>query len=240
MLANQAPADTVDLAGTDRPSNPGDFDFYLVRRIQVEQRLEAYESFLGGDPLLAAPLRTLLAVSASGDLTTGERREFLNAVDRQVTQGTAGLEFVGRGPITVTERKADLPVALVNNRSAPVRVALGLASDSIDLTLDEHPVFTLEPGRNDLTVPVEASASGRTSVRVTVTTPDQAGAITLTSGTLSVRFTDAESLGLLILIWAAAVLAAWWLHTLRRRARDADGGGATVAAPGSVSGDAEN
>ena len=240
VLAQEPPVGAVPIAVADRPSDRGDFDLYLARLAQVEQRLAAYESFLGNDPFLAAPLRTLLAVSASRHLTTGELTQFLDAVDQQVTQGTTGVEFMGRGPITFTERNADLPVTLVNNRDAPVTVVLELTSDRIDFTHEERPVFTLEPGRNDLTVPVEAAASGRTSVRVTVTTPDPAGAITITTGTFSVRFTDTEGLGLLILVWAAAALAAWWLQTLRRRSRDADSASGTVAAPGSDRGNAED
>ena len=239
VLAQETPAGAVTPELGDRLSDPRDFDLYLTRRIQVEQRLEAYESLVGDDPFLVAPLRTLLAVSAGDQLTTGERTAFLNAVDQQVTQGTTGVEYLGRGPITVTERHADLPVTLVNNRAAPLTVAVQLASDTIDLRHAERPVFVLEPGRNDLSVPVDAAVSGRTSVRVTVTTPDEAGTITLAVGTFSARFTDAEGLGFLILVWAAAVLAVWWLRTLRRRARDADSSSATVAEPGSVSGDAE-
>lgn len=235
VLASQAPVGAVDQALTYRRYDPRDFNLYLARRMQVEQRLEAYESFLSGDPFLVAPLRTLLAVSASEHLTTGELTEFLNAVDQQVTQGTAGVEFVGRGPITVVERNADLPVTLVNNRPAPVTVALELTSGSVALKQGERAVFTLEPGRNDLSVPVQATTSCRASVRVAVTTPDEAGAITLTTGTFSVRFADAEGIGLLILILAATLLAAWWLQTLRRRARGTDSGGATVAAPGEAS-----
>ena len=238
VLAQEPPVEAITFALPDRRSGPGDFGLYLARLAQVEQRLEAYESFLGDDPAQAAPLRTLLAVGASEQLTTGERIEFLNAVDQQATQGTAGVEFMGRGPITFTERNADLPVTLVNNRPAPATVVLELTSDRIDFTHEERPVFTLEPGRNDLIVPVEAAASGRTSVRVTVTTPDPAGAITITTGTFSVRFTDTEGLGLLILVWAAAALAAWWLQTLRRRSRDADSTSGTVAAPGSDRGNA--
>lgn len=234
VLAQEPPAGAVTFEAGDRLSDPRDFGLYLARRIQVEQRLEAYESLVGDDPFLVAPLRTLLAVSAGDQLTTGERAEFLNAVDQQVTQGTTGVEYLGRGPITVTERRADLPVTLVNNRSAPLIVAVELASDTIDLWHEERPVFVLEPGRNDLSVPVEAAASGRTPVRVTVTTPDDAGAITLATGTFSARFTDAEGLGFLILVWAAAALAVWWLKTLSRRARAADSGGATVASPGPV------
>lgn len=239
VLAQEPPVGAVTFALGDRLSDPRDFGLYLARRIQVEQRLEAYESFVADDPFLVAPLRTLLAVSASDHLTTGERAEFLDAVDRQVTQGTTGVEYLGRGPITVTERHADLPVTLVNNRPVPVIVAVELASDTIDLRHAPRPVFVLEPGRNDVSVPVEAAASGRTPVRVTVTTPDEAGAITLATGTFSARFTDSEGLGFLILVLAAAVLAAWWLQTLRGRARDADSGGATVASSGPVSDDAQ-
>lgn len=239
VLAQEPPAfGTITLA--DQLSDPGDFGLYLARRVQVEQRLEAYEALLGRDPAPAELLRTLLAVSAGQYLTTGERAAFLNAVDQQVTQGATGVEFVGRGPITATEHRADLPVTLVNDRPMPVTVALELASDGLDATDAARPVFTLAPGRNDLSVPVEAAASGRASVQVTVTTPDQAGAITLASGTLSVRFADAGSAGRLILVWAAVALAAWWLHTRRRRARVADGDGGTVAAPGPGSHDAES
>ncbi|MCY4425037.1 MAG: DUF6049 family protein [Acidimicrobiaceae bacterium] len=238
VLAHQAPVGTYDPALAGRRRDPGDFNLYLARRVQVEHLLEAYESFLSDDPFLTAPLRTLLAVSAGQHLTTGERTGFLDAVDRAVAQGTTGVEFLGRGPITVTERRAELPVTLVNNRSAPVTVALELASEEVDLAGDGRPVLTLQPGRNDLTVPVEASESGRTDIRVTVTTPDESGIIVLTTGTFSVRFTDADGLGFLILVLAAAVLAAWWLHTLRRRSADADMGGATVAASASA-GDAE-
>ena len=240
VLAHQAPVGTYDPSPAgNRSRDPGDFNLYLARRVQVEQRLEAYESFLSDDPFLTAPLRTLLAVSASEHLTTGELTGFLDAVDRAVAQGTTGVEFLGRGPITVTERRAELPVTLVNNRSAAVAVALELAADGIDLAGDERPVFTLEPGRNDLSVPVEATASGRTEIRVTVTTPDEAGAIVLATGTFSVRFTDAEGLGFLILVLASAVLAAWWLHTLRRRSPDADMGGDTVAASAPAGGGSE-
>lgn len=239
VLASQAPVGTAGQALTHRRHDPRDFNLYLARRMQVEQRLEAYESFLSGDPFLVAPLRTLLAVSASEHLATGEMTEFLDAVDRQVTQGTSGVEFVGRGPITVVERNADLPVTLMNNQPVPVTVALELASGSLGPEQGERAVLKLDPGRNDLSVPVQATASGRASVRVTVTTPDEAGAITLATGTFSVRFADAEGLGLLILILAAAVLAAWWLQTLRRRGRGTDIGSATVAAPGSAGDDIE-
>lgn len=239
VLAQEPPVGTFSVGEAGGVSGTGDFGLYLARRTQVEQRLKAYESFLGDDPFLVAPLRTLLAVSASEKLTTGERAEFLNAVEERVAQQTTGVEFLGRGPITVTERSAELPVTLVNHRPEAVTVALELASDTIDFIQGARSVLTLEPGRNDLSIPVEVAASGRASVQVTVTTPDDASPVTLTEGVFSVRFADGEGLGILILVLAAAVLAAWWLKTLRRRSRGAGLDGATVAAPGSVRDNAE-
>ena len=236
LLATTVPGGAV--AGAAQGRTPDlSFDLYMTERARTEALLGGYELLLGGESAgtLTAPLRTLMAASANSYLATGPRLELIEAVDRAVALGTTGVEFLGRGPITVTERSADVPVTLVNNGSAPVTVALALASDRIYLAGGERPVFTLEPGRNDLSVPVEATTSGRTEIRVTVTTPDEAGAIVLTTGAFSVRFTDAEGLGFLILLVAAGALAAWWLRTLRRRARDADRGGATVAAPGSGS-----
>ncbi|MYE56379.1 MAG: hypothetical protein F4X30_04755 [Acidimicrobiaceae bacterium] len=239
VLAQEPPVGAVTVALGDRSGDPRDFDLYLARRIQVERRLEAYESFRGDDPFLVAPLRTLLAVSASRLLTTGERTGFLEAVDQQVAQGTTGVEFLPRGPITVTGRRAELPVTLVNSRPSETMVAVELTAHRLRATGGERFVFTLHPGRNDLAVPVVSTSPGSTLVTVLVTTPDEAGAIALTTGTFSVRFADAEGVGLLILVLAAIVLAAWWLQTLRKRARDAGSGGATVASPGPVSDNAE-
>lgn len=242
VLAQEPPVGEVTVALGDRSSDPRDFGLYLARRTQVERRLEAYELFRGDDPFLVAPLRTLLAVSAGRLLTTGERTGFLDAVDQQVAQDTTGVRFLPRGPITVTGRRAELPVTLVNSRPSETMVAVELTSHrlrAIGAVGGERFVFTLQPGRNDLAVPVVSTAPGSTLVTVMVTTPDEAGAITLATGTFSVRFADAEGLGLLILILAAAVLAAWWLQTLHRRARDTGSGSATVAAPDSVSDDVE-
>ena len=237
VLAESAPFGDVVVALEARPSDPGDFGLYLARRTRVEQRLHAYESLVGDGGSLAAPLRTLLAVSASQYLTTGERRELLAAVDRQASQGAAGVTLVERGRITIADRSADLPITLVNSRSAPVTVALELASDEVDFPQGSRTVFTLEPGRNDLSVPIEAKVSGRASVSVAVTTPDDAGAITLSTGTLRLRYTAAQGLGSLIAIFAVAALAAWWLRTRQRRGRATDVASATVAAPGSGDGE---
>lgn len=239
LFAGPAPDGSVRLAAARQPDGSRDFNLYLARRTQVEQRLHARESLLGNERAGTAPLHTLLAASANAHLSTGERAGFLDAVDEQVVLAS-GVDFLERGRITVTERAVDLPITLVNNRSAPLTVAVELISHRLRVTEGERLVFTLQPGRNDLAVPVVSTSPGSTLVTVTVTTPDEAGVITLATGTFRVRFADTGGFGLLVLIWAVVALGAWWLHSRRKRPRDARSGSATVAAPGSVGVEAEN
>ena len=235
LLAATAPVGTVSGAGLTRPDDPS-FSLYLAERTGVEERLHAYESLLDGDraSTLTAPLHTLMAASANQYLTTDRRRGLIEAVDRAVVRGAAGVEFVERGRISIIERRVDLPVTLISNHTAAVTVALKLSSENIRFPEGDRLVFGLEPGRNDLPVPIEATEPGAATIAVAVTTPDEAGIITLSSGTLKVRYAQADGLGTLILVVLGAVLAAWWLQALRRRSHSTGAAGGTVAssAPG--------
>ena len=173
----------------------------------------------------------MLAASANSQLNASERAEYLDAVDEQVASGTRGLDFTERGPITITTRRAGLPVTLVNSRSSDVTVAVELDSEPLGAVTAERLLVRLEPGRNDLTVPIEADMSGSATVEVAVSTPDADGAIVLATGTLRVRHAPTEGLDSLILLAAAAGLALWWLRTApKSRSATAAGAGATVAA----------
>ena len=126
-------------------------------------------------------------------------------------------------PVTT---RAELIASLVGPADTPL-VASWMIDDASQVAADDEGIL--------LSVPIVVPEG---ALSATVTTPDPAGAITITTGIFSVRFTDAEGLGLLILVWAAAVLAAWWLQTLHRRSHDAASASGTVAAPGSSRGNA--
>ena len=236
-------------AGT--PADPDGFGLYLARRAVVESRLVAYRSFVGpGSRGSAAdPLGTLLAASASPFLAAAERMELLDAVDRQATQRVAGVELVDRGRITITESSAALPVTVSSSRAAPVTVALVLEADGVGFPEGGRRILTLQPGRNDLSIPISVTGSGTKQIDAAITTPDGPGAVTLSAGTLTVRRADVSGLGLVVSLGAVLALAAWWLRVSGRgtrtstRTRRADGAtritrtsradGATVATHGS-------
>ena len=234
VLAESEPVGTAADCCAATTADPAGFERYLTSRAEVETRLGAYESFVGldGRDPAAAPLRTLLAVSASPALTSAGRIEFLDAVDRQATQRTAGVDFVDRGRITITERSAALPVTVFSSRAEPVTVTVALEAHGIVFPDGARRVLTLQPGRSDLAIPIEVTNSGTVEIRVAITTPDDRRTILLGEGTLTVRRADASGLGLLVTLIAVAALAVWWLRASRRDSRSGRAGSATVATHG--------
>ncbi len=197
------------------------------RRIEVEQRLRAYESLVATDDSAAAFLRDLVAAAADRRLTDDGRAELLDAVEQQATAGMGGIELLDRGRITITGRAADFPLTLMNGQSLPVTVALELASEEVDFPQGHRQLASLEPGRNEVLIRVEARSSGDSALDVAVATPE--GGIVLDRGTARMRSVGRANWGLMILAAAAAGLAAWWARTVRRARRGPGGGAATVA-----------
>lgn len=197
------------------------------RRAEVEQRLRAYESFVAPDDSAAAFLRDLVAAAADRRLTEAGRAELLDAVEQQATAGMGGIELLDRGRITITGRAADFPLTLMNGQSLPVTVALELASEEVDFPPGRRQLASLEPGRNEVLIRVEARSSGDSALDVAVATPE--GGIVLDRGTARMRSVGRANWGLMILAAAAAGLAGWWARTVRRARRGPGGGAATVA-----------
>ena len=196
------------------------------RRAEVEQRLRAYESLIPDDSA-AAFLRDLVAAAADRRLTDDGRAELLDAVEQQATAGMGGIELLDRGRITITGRSADFPLTLMNGQSLPVTVALELASEEVDFPQGRRQLASLEPGRNEVLIQIEARSAGDSALDVVVATPE--GGIVLDRGTARMRSVGRANWGLMILAAAAAGLAAWWARTVRRQRRGPGGGAATVA-----------
>lgn len=197
-------------------------------RAEAEQRLSAYESLIAPHLAAASSLRDLLAASANRNLSTDERAGLLTAVKRQAEAGMRGIGLLDRGRITITGAGGDLPLTLVNSQSLPVTVALEFNSEGFGFPEGSRQLAVLEPGRNEVLIPIEARSSGESAVGVAVATPE--GGIVLDQTTARVYSAGLAGRGLAILAAAGAGLAAWWIRTARRRRRASGGGGtATVA-----------
>jgi len=185
---------------------------YLAQRSLVERRLTGYESLIGANATRTPPLRTLLSASAARSLSSDDRAEFLAAIDRQISEGTSGIEMVSASRITITEQTADLPITVVNGQTTRVTVALEFRSETGELTFPDgmRRIVELDPGANHLAVPIAAESPGESAVLVTLAAPDAVSAMVLGTGRREVRFADLSGGGAFAAAGAVLVLALWW------------------------------
>lgn len=195
-------------------------------RAEAEQHLSAYESLIAPNLAATSSLRDLLAASANRNLSADEQAGLLEAVKRQAEAGMRGIGLLDRGGVTITGRSGDLPLTLVNGQSLPVTVALEFSSEGFGFPEGRRPIAVLEPGRNEVLIPIEARSGGGATVEVAVAAPE--GGVVLDRTTARVRSAGQAGRGLAILAAAAAGLVAWWIRTARRRGRAPGGGAATV------------
>jgi Family of unknown function (DUF6049) len=168
------------------------------------------------DPI--TPLRTLLRAAVSSDLTIEEARAYAETVFDAVLAGTSGLEIAAGERITLTDRRTDLPLTVINRQPLPINVELLLSAEKLRFPDGDRLALTLRPGETDLTIPVETLASG--DARVTATLISPGGLFELGSGTVDIRSTAISGLGLLISIIALLILGAWWIRTILRVRRN--------------------
>lgn len=198
------------------PEPPEDLAAHLVMRADIERRLDAYESLVGDNDVLSEPLRTILLASAA--LTTVEPRDdYLRFVGQQVDSNLTGVELVDSGRITITSRRAELPIVIRNDQTLPISVVVALSAEKIDFPGGDRQPMMLEPGENSISLEVVALASGDSAINLTIETPE--GGIELATGVVRLRSTAISGLGLLISVIAIAVLLGWWIQTIRQRRR---------------------
>ena len=158
------------------------------------------------------PLHTLLLAATASGLS--DPAAYPAAVVAAVRAGIDGIEIAQAERITLTDRRADLPLTIVNDQPLPLTVELLLSSEKVRFPDGDSRTLRLDPGDNPIVIPVETLASGDARVTATVTSPG--GVFELASGTIDVRSTAISGLGLLISVAALAVLGAWWIRTILR------------------------
>ena len=198
------------------PDPPEDLADHVARRGAIERRLDAYASILSNDVGIIEPLRTTLLASVAESVSES-RDDYLAYVEERVDAGLSGVELVDTGRITITSRRAELPVTINNDQTLPITAVLALSAEKIGFPGGERQVHVLQPGQNVISLEVEALASGDSTINLRIESPE--GAVELASGVVRLRSTAISGLGLLISMVALAVLVGWWIQTIRRRRR---------------------
>jgi hypothetical protein len=209
-----AQLDGETLRGELVPREPTDVSALAADLESATLGVATVARMLEPDTTSVEPLVRQLQAAVSADLDAAAAAEYVDRVEQEVGELTSGVEIPEGERITLTDRRTDLPLTIINRAGLPLNVELLLTAEKIRFPEGDRLELTLDPGETVVTIPVETLASGDARVTASVVSPG--GFLELGSGTVDIRSTAISGLGLVISVTALIVLAMWWIRTVLR------------------------
>jgi hypothetical protein len=207
-----------DLASS-RASDPGDTDTIRSLRRQLAGFAGVVEP---SSPWLDTADRTIL-LSQATVLQADNRAErklsspagYLEGAGRQLVKNITSKV---RGPkgqrVTLTSRRASIPISLLNATGHPLQVRVRLESDQLRFLDGSERFVTLASQNTTERFRVESRTTGAFPLEITVTSPD--GSLKINSSELTIRSTVVSGVGAVLTAGAGLFLLVWWGNNLRR------------------------
>ena len=186
----------------------------------ANRNVDALASMIGaGEPIIGQLRNQLLLSLASRVPGTGASVSSarLSLVNGTVGAVTSQISTSSSRSVTLTSRRASVPLSIENRSGRPVKVRVTLASQKLDFPNGSDQIVDLPSGNTTIQFDVEARASGTFPVLVTVSSAD--GRLDLQRARYTVRSSGVSGVGLVLTIGAGLFLAAWWLTHWRRSRR---------------------
>ena len=180
-------------------------------RIQVA----AHRSTMG--PTVPDGFSELLLTAQHRDLDPAAARRYGDAVAGRIATDFAHISAPPSRTVTVTARRATLPVLINNSTGHDVSVQLRFRGTRFEFTDGPIRAAELRPGSNALNVPVLARTSGDLPLVVEIRSAD--GQVIITRTRLRVHSTVVSGVGIVLGGGALAFLVLWWGLTIRRDRR---------------------
>jgi hypothetical protein len=190
--------------------------------------LSAYADVVGKKDPVVVNGQAALWTALSTSISAARAHRELAKIDSAVRAFTAGVT-ADEKRITLTSRRADVPLSFENNLKPARDVAIRVHLDSPKLAFPKgaDQVRTLKPGNNTIRFTVEARASGTFPMTISVTSPN--GQLKFGAPVrVSVRSAVFGGWAVGVTIAALVFLAGWWLNHFRRTRR----GRRIASAPG--------
>jgi hypothetical protein len=170
---------------------------------------------------LTGELRANLRASlASGIRGTGPGVSAARVADivESVREVTGSVTTPASRSVTLTSRRASVPISIDNSADRRLRVRVHLESQKLEFPDGDTRVVELPAGKNTTTVfNVTARATGTFPVEVVVTSPDRR--IELQHTRYTVRSAAVSGVGIFLTVGAGLFLAGWWVTHWRRSRR---------------------
>lgn len=182
-------------------------------------RLDSYRSMTAGaDPDLGV-WQVLHDQTMSAELDERERQQLDAAVNGGIDARLAAIELPRSRRVVLTSDDTTIPLRFRNDLDVEVTVRMQARSARLDLGADAETEIVLLPGENRIDVPVQVRAPGETLLRLSFTSPD--GQLAVGFVEVPVRSTAISGVGAALSIVSIVFLVLWWIHTHRRKRRNA-------------------
>lgn len=199
--------------------NPAPTELPLDDIREARVRLEAFGSMLNPDHPLDDRLEQVLLAAQSVDMRGRQRESYLLGVQRQIDNELRKLVLPPKRTITLTARRAEIPVSLQWTGDYPIRVRVRLSADRLTFP-DGQSARDIELSRRNTTerFVVQARSSGDFPLRIIVEAPE--GNLVMAQSRFTVRSTAASGVGIALSVGAGLTLAYWWARHLFRGRRN--------------------
>jgi hypothetical protein len=182
------------------------------------QQLGSFGDAVQGHPAELALLSDNLLAAEDRSLTSFGRTVALNAYARAFASETDKVSLASEHTVTLTSRRANIPITVLSSAPYPVDVVISLASDKFTFPNGSSQKLTLDRPTTSIRFLAQARGSGdRLPIDVTLRTPD--GQLVIARTVLTVHSTAISFVGVALTVLAGAVLLVWWARTWRRSRR---------------------
>ncbi len=208
LLRTPAPAGPVSGAAPD-PDEVG----------RLRRKLAAFAEVIGADrsPTRAVDSNILLA---EADALPGGRltpEAYLTAAGDVISRVTGRVKGPAGQRVTLTARRATIPISLLNANDRPLQVLVRLESDQLQFPDGAERLVTLPPQNTTERFAVETRSPGAFPLTVIITSPD--GDLLVNQSELTIRSTVVSGVGATLTAGAGVFLLVWWGNNLRRTRR---------------------
>ena len=173
-------------------------------------------------PVVAQGFADRLMVAASASFDASEQRAYVRVLQDSVMEERRKFRLPSGGSLTLTARRAGIPITVRSEAGYDARVVVQLASDRLRFPGGSTRTLTLSHQNTTERFTVQSLGSGNVPLRVLLKSPD--GRVVLAESRLTVRSRNASGVGVALSVGALAFLLIWWYrHAAHRRRTPAAG-----------------
>jgi hypothetical protein len=181
--------------------------------LKTQQRITDFTSFAGsGEPASSAVRHLLLAPNPTDSRLANAAQ--LNASNQLIDSFIAKIGTPISRTLTLTSRKAEVPMSFQNDTGRPLTVRLLLESDRLTFPSGSDRIIELAPNNTTLQVAVISRSPGTFPLTLTVESVN--GGIVIERTRITVRSSVVSGIGVLLTAAAGVFLVLWWITHWRR------------------------